>query len=111
VPARRGPTGRLRRFHCPAVLIREGSGSVVPFDQQPTHTVSRTLRGVAQVADHDVHGVEGQIRRDSQCGGDREEVVITRAGREPVVRVALDDYETLNEPPTSYGTPRMRGGS
>ena len=28
---------------------------------------------------------------------DREEVVITRAGREPVVMVALDDYESLTE--------------
>ena len=28
---------------------------------------------------------------------DREEVVITRAGREPVVMVALDDYESLKE--------------
>ncbi|OLT25593.1 prevent-host-death protein [Nocardiopsis sp. CNR-923] len=28
---------------------------------------------------------------------DREEVVITRAGREPVVLVALSEYETLKE--------------
>ena len=28
---------------------------------------------------------------------DREEVVITRAGREPVVMVALSEYETLRE--------------
>lgn len=28
---------------------------------------------------------------------DREEVVITRAGHEPVVIVALDDYEALKE--------------
>ena len=28
---------------------------------------------------------------------DREEVVITRAGHEPVVIVALDDYESLKE--------------
>lgn len=28
---------------------------------------------------------------------DREEVVITRAGHEPVVMVALDDYESLKE--------------
>lgn len=28
---------------------------------------------------------------------DREEVVITRAGREPVVIVALEDYESLKE--------------
>jgi antitoxin YefM len=28
---------------------------------------------------------------------DREEVVITRAGHEPVVMVALDEYETLKE--------------
>ena len=28
---------------------------------------------------------------------DREEVVITRAGKEPVVLVALDDYESLQE--------------
>lgn len=31
---------------------------------------------------------------------DREEVVITRAGHEPVVIVSLDDYETLKE--TAY---------
>lgn len=31
---------------------------------------------------------------------DREEVVVTRAGREPVVIVALDDYESLKE--TAY---------
>lgn len=28
---------------------------------------------------------------------DREEIVITRAGREPVVIVSLDDYESLKE--------------
>ena len=28
---------------------------------------------------------------------DREEVVITRAGHEPVVMVALEDYESLKE--------------
>lgn len=28
---------------------------------------------------------------------DREEVIITRAGRDPVVIVALDDYESLKE--------------
>ncbi|MGH3564169.1 MAG: type II toxin-antitoxin system Phd/YefM family antitoxin [Mycobacterium sp.] len=28
---------------------------------------------------------------------DREEVVITRSGKEPVVMVALDDYEALKE--------------
>jgi len=31
---------------------------------------------------------------------DREEVVITRAGREPVVIVSLEDYESLKE--TAY---------
>ena len=31
---------------------------------------------------------------------DREEVVITRAGRDPVVLVAFDDYESLKE--TAY---------
>jgi antitoxin YefM len=31
---------------------------------------------------------------------DREEVVVTRAGREPVVIVSLDDYESLKE--TAY---------
>jgi antitoxin YefM len=31
---------------------------------------------------------------------DREEVVITRAGHEPVVIVSLDDYESLKE--TAY---------
>lgn len=31
---------------------------------------------------------------------DREEIVITRAGHDPVVMVALDDYETLKE--TAY---------
>ncbi|MGQ0572872.1 MAG: type II toxin-antitoxin system Phd/YefM family antitoxin [Pseudonocardia sp.] len=28
---------------------------------------------------------------------DREEIVITRAGRDPVVIVSLDDYESLKE--------------
>ena len=28
---------------------------------------------------------------------DREEVIITRAGHEPVVMVSLDDYESLRE--------------
>ena len=31
---------------------------------------------------------------------DREEVIVTRAGHEPVVFVALDDYESLKE--TAY---------
>lgn len=31
---------------------------------------------------------------------DREEVIITRAGHEPVVMVALDEYESLRE--TAY---------
>ena len=31
---------------------------------------------------------------------DREEIVITRAGHDPVVMVALDDYESLKE--TAY---------
>ena len=31
---------------------------------------------------------------------DREEIVITRAGKDPVVIVALDDYESLKE--TAY---------
>ncbi|MEU5959175.1 type II toxin-antitoxin system prevent-host-death family antitoxin [Streptomyces sp. NPDC047525] len=31
---------------------------------------------------------------------DREEVIVTRAGREPVVIVALDEYESLKE--TAY---------
>jgi antitoxin YefM len=31
---------------------------------------------------------------------DREEVIVTRAGRDPVVIVALDDYESLRE--TAY---------
>lgn len=31
---------------------------------------------------------------------DREEVIITRSGRDPVVMVALDDYEALKE--TAY---------
>ena len=31
---------------------------------------------------------------------DREEIVITRAGRDPVVMVALEDYEALKE--TAY---------
>lgn len=32
--------------------------------------------------------------------GDREEVIVTRAGHEPVVIVALDEYESLKE--TAY---------
>lgn len=31
---------------------------------------------------------------------DREEVIVTRAGRDPVVIVALDDYQSLRE--TAY---------
>jgi antitoxin YefM len=31
---------------------------------------------------------------------DREEIIITRAGHDPVVMVALDDYESLKE--TAY---------
>lgn len=31
---------------------------------------------------------------------DREEVIVTRAGKDPVVIVALDDYESLKE--TAY---------
>ncbi|QDQ98481.1 type II toxin-antitoxin system Phd/YefM family antitoxin [Tomitella fengzijianii] len=31
---------------------------------------------------------------------DREEVIVTRAGRDPVVMVALDEYESLKE--TAY---------
>ncbi len=31
---------------------------------------------------------------------DREEVVITRAGHEPVVMVSLEDYESLRETST-----------
>ncbi|GAB2529598.1 type II toxin-antitoxin system Phd/YefM family antitoxin [Paramicrobacterium agarici] len=36
----------------------------------------------------------------SKVTDDREEVVITRAGHEPVVIVSLDDYESLKE--TAY---------
>jgi antitoxin YefM len=36
----------------------------------------------------------------SKVVDDREEVIITRAGHEPVVMVALDDYESLKE--TAY---------
>ena len=39
---------------------------------------------------------DAQVRRDAEC----EEVIITRAGHEPVVIVALDDYESLKE--TAY---------
>ncbi|KAB1663238.1 type II toxin-antitoxin system Phd/YefM family antitoxin [Pseudoclavibacter sp. CFCC 13611] len=28
---------------------------------------------------------------------DREEIIVTRAGKDPVVMVALDDYESLKE--------------
>ena len=48
---------------------------------------------------------------------DREEVVITRTGHEPVVMVSLADFESLPEtaylmrspPPRSHGTTRGRG--
>lgn len=40
---------------------------------------------------------------------DREEVVITRAGHEPVVIVALADYESLR-PRTCCAAQRTRGG-
>lgn len=36
---------------------------------------------------------------------DREEVIITRAGRDPVVIVALDDYESLKESAYLIRTP------
>jgi antitoxin YefM len=36
---------------------------------------------------------------------DREEVLITRAGREPVVMVALGDYESLKESASLLRTP------
>ena len=36
----------------------------------------------------------------SKVVDDREEVIITRSGHEPVVMVALDDYESLKE--TAY---------
>jgi antitoxin YefM len=36
---------------------------------------------------------------------DREEVVITRAGHEPVVMVALEDYESLKESAYLLRTP------
>lgn len=36
---------------------------------------------------------------------DREEVIITRAGRDPVVIVALDDYESLKESAYLLRTP------
>ncbi|MFE2293342.1 type II toxin-antitoxin system Phd/YefM family antitoxin [Streptomyces sp. NPDC059452] len=36
----------------------------------------------------------------SAVADDREEVVVTRAGHEPVVIVALDEYESLKE--TAY---------
>ena len=39
---------------------------------------------------------------------DREEVVITRAGREPVVIVALDEYESLKETGLPPSQPRER---
>lgn len=36
---------------------------------------------------------------------DREEIVLTRAGRDPVVMVALDDYEALKETAHLLGNP------
>jgi len=36
---------------------------------------------------------------------DREEVVITRAGHEPVVMVSLDDYQALKETVYLLGSP------
>ena len=52
--------------------------------------------------DIDVLGVSRTLRRDplNAVTDDREEVVITRAGHDPVVMVALDDYESLKE--TAY---------
>ena len=40
------------------------------------------------------------VRNRRRAGLHREEVVITRAGHDPVVMVALDDYESLKE--TAY---------
>ncbi|NED80129.1 type II toxin-antitoxin system prevent-host-death family antitoxin [Streptomyces sp. SID11233] len=36
---------------------------------------------------------------------DREEVIVTRAGREPVVIVALDDYRAMKETAYLYRSP------
>ncbi|MEE1842948.1 type II toxin-antitoxin system prevent-host-death family antitoxin [Streptomyces sp. NPDC007076] len=36
---------------------------------------------------------------------DREEVIVTRAGHEPVVIVALDEYESLKETAYLYRSP------
>ena len=41
---------------------------------------------------------------------DREEVVITRAGHEPVVIVALADYESLKETAYLLRSPENAGG-
>lgn len=51
--------------------------------------------------DHDVLGVRAHYAETfNAVVDDREEVVITRAGHEPVVIVALADYESLKE--TAY---------
>lgn len=41
---------------------------------------------------------------------DREEVVITRAGKEPVVIVSLDDYESMKETSRVVRSPRTPAG-
>ena len=42
---------------------------------------------------------------------DREEVVITRAGHEPVVIVSLEDYESLKETAYLLRSPREKAKS
>lgn len=41
-----------------------------------------------------------------RVAADREEVVITRAGHEPVVLVSLDDYQSLKETAYLVRSPR-----
>ena len=62
-------------------------------------TLSRTGGGRE---DHVVHRVPSQLRSGvlGEVVNNREEIVITRAGHEPVVIVSLEEYQSLRE--TAY---------
>lgn len=104
IRAARGPTatisGRVppdtRYRACFAGILRESRRGLVHHD--PTLYAFLYRRNHE---DLELHRVEGALREvlDSVVN-DREEVVITRAGHEPVVIVSLEDFESLRE--TAY---------
>ena len=65
------------------------------------HTRRTVFRTGGRHEDDELHRVPRSLRRGARRrANDREEVVITRAGHEPVVIVSLEDYESLRE--TAY---------